>query len=125
MPQRTYGRTAPDEFGNQQWVVIVPDPATGLVDMLWFATVAQTMRLSLGESPFYAQYGIPAKQSVETQIPPDLYVARIQAQYSSYFASLVITKAPSSNPPNLTPIYNAYAVAHSGLVLSAQVPLAT
>jgi len=127
LPQRTYGRTPVDEFGNQQWVVITPDPQTGLTDLIYFATVAQTCRLSLGESPFYANYGIPAKQSVETQIPPDVYVARVQTQYSQFFASLVVSKAPPPNPPLRRPVptYNIRAVAHSGLVLTASVPVAT
>lgn len=126
-PQRTYGRTPPDENGVRQWVVITPDAQTGLPDLLWFATLAQTLRLSLGESPFYANYGLPAQQSVLTQIPPDFYVARTQAQYSQYFASLVISKAPVPTPvPNPpVPTYNAYAVTHQGMMLNAAVPLAT
>jgi len=128
MPQpiRTYGRTAPDEFGNQEWVVIERDARTGLPDLIWFATLAQTLRLSLGESPVFAQYGIPAQQSVLTQIPPDFYIARTQAQFSQYFASLVVSKAPPD--PTLdhpVPTYNVRAVTHQGVTLSAAVPLAT
>jgi hypothetical protein len=123
--QRNWGRTAPDEFGNQTWVEIVPDPQTGLLDLIYFAALAQTLRLNLNESPFYSNFGLPAQQSVLTQIPPDFYVQRTQAAYAPYFASLIISRAPPSNPPSPTPVYNAQAVVHSGLVLTASVPVAT
>lgn len=126
-PQRNWGRTPPDEFGNQQWVEILPDPQTGLLDLIYFAALAQCLRLNLGESPIYGNFGIPARQSVETQIPPDYYVARIQQQYAPFFASLIITKAQIPNPPPNPPVptYYARALAHSGLVLTANIPVAT
>ena len=123
---RSYGRQY-DEFGNATWVEIDPDPRTGALDLIYFATLAQVLRLNLGESPFYANYGLPAQQSVQSQIPPDFYVARTQAQFSQFFASLVIARAPVPNPaPNPpVPVYNVQAVTHAGVVLSAAVPLAT
>ena len=117
---RTYGRTPPDEFGNRQWVQIDPDPITGANDIIWFATLAQTLRLQLGESPFFANYGIPAIQSVRTQVPPDLYVARTQQQFAQYFASLVIFRNPPVYPPQRqnTPTYTAQALTHQGVSLN-------
>ena len=61
---RTWGR---DSTGA--WIEITE---TGRV---WFATLVQTLRLGQGESPFYGGYGIPAAQSVITQIAPDAAVA--------------------------------------------------
>jgi hypothetical protein len=130
VPQRVWARTPPDEFGNQTWVCVVPDPQTGSTDLLYFAALAQCLRLNLGESPFYASSGLPARQSVATQIPPDIYVARIQTQYSQYFASLVLSKVSttpltSTKPYRPVPTYRIFAVAHSGTVLNADVPVAT
>lgn len=126
-PRRNWGRTPPDEFGDQQWVEIVPDPQTGNLDLIYFAALAQCLRLNLGESPIFGTSGIPAAQSVLTQIPPDYYVAVIQQQYAPFFANLVITRAPVPNPPPSPPVptYYARALAHSGLVLTATIPVAT
>lgn len=117
---RTYGRTPPDEFGNRVWVQIDPDPITGANDLIWFVTLAQTLRLQLGESPFYANYGLPAIQSVRTQVPPDLYVARTQQQFAQYFASLVIFRNPPVTPPRRQniPTYTAQALTHQGVSLN-------
>lgn len=126
VPQRVWARTAPDEYGNQTWVCVTPDPQTGNTDLLYFAALAQCLRLNLGESPFYADYGIPARQSVATQIPPDFFIARIQSRYSQFFASLVISRGPTIQQ-NRRPVvvYNCYALCHSGLVLNASIPAAT
>lgn len=124
---RTYGRTVPDENGNRVWVALDTDNGTP-VDLIWFATLAQTLRLQLGESPFYANYGLPGYQSVQTQVPPDFYVARTQQQFSQYFASLIVYRAPNqqSNPKQpYTVVYNVQALCHNGTVLNAAVPLAT
>jgi hypothetical protein len=124
---RSFGRTPPDENGKQVWVEIDPDPQTGATDLIYFATLAQTLRLNLGESPFYANYGLPAQQAVQTQIPPDFYIARTQGQFSQYFASLIVAKSPvpipAPNPPR--PTYNIKAMTHAGVVLSSAIPLAT
>ena len=78
---RSYG--IDPNTGN--WVTIT-DPS-----YIYLATVAQTLRLALEESPFYGNYGIPAQQSVINQIAPNLAVNNTQNQYAPYFASLTIT----------------------------------
>lgn len=66
---------------------------------IWVTTLIQTLKLSLGESPFYANYGLPAQQSVLTQIAPDIFVAMVQKQFAQYFAKLQITPVqPADNP---------------------------
>jgi hypothetical protein len=77
--------------------------------------LAQTLALSLNESPFYANYGIPARDSVATQVPPDMYVAITQSQYAPYFASLVVQ--PDFN--DITPTYVIKAVFLDGTVFNA------
>ncbi len=113
---RTYGRlTNPD--GSKTWVEVSTD-ANGFNDLVYLTTLAQVLKLNLGESPFFANYGIPAHQTVVTQVFPDYYVMQTQAQFAPYFASLSIIRVPGSFPP----AYNATAVTHSGSILTAEIP---
>jgi hypothetical protein len=85
---RTYGRDK-----NGTWFRITE------TSHVWLATLVQTLRLGQGESPFFGNYGIPAQQSVITQIAPDAAVARTQAQYAPYFAMLTVTKDNAARQP--------------------------
>ncbi len=114
---RIYGRTY-DSLGNPTWVVVETD-AAGNNDACYLTALAQVLKLNLGESPFYAQAGIPAQQSVITQVYPDFYAMMIQAQYSAYFAALTILRVPQSNPP----LYNVQAVTHQGVVLGDSIAI--
>jgi len=91
---RSYGTDA-----TGKWVEITD------TSYIWLATLAQTLRLNENESPFYANYGIPAQQSVQTQVAPDVAINRTQQQYSPYFASLSIIK--QRNVTNPTYLINA------------------
>lgn len=95
---RTYGRINqnPDGAGGQ-WVEVDPDPA-GFDDPVWVTTLIQCLKLELGESPFFAQYGIPAQRSILTQVFPDFYVAQTQRQFSDYFGSLIVAKIAGRDP---------------------------
>lgn len=88
---RTYGRV------NGVWVKVETDE-NGFNDDVYVTTLIQNLKLSLGESPFYANNGIPAQKSVISQIFPDFYVNQIQQQFSKYFASLLIAKIPATYP---------------------------
>lgn len=112
---RTYGRIYNSD-GTYKWVEVTTD-ANGDHSNVWLTTLAQTLRLNLGESPFYANYGIPAYQSVVTQVMPDYYAMKTQQQFSGHFASLIIAREPGSFPP----VYNVTAVCNSGAILTAQV----
>ncbi|WP_324028578.1 hypothetical protein GC087_14410 [Pantoea sp. JZ2] len=94
---RTWGRVT-DENGKKQWVAVETDE-NGDSSYVWLTTLIQTLKLGLGESPFYAQYGIPAQQSIVQQVYPDYYVNMTQQQFAGYFASLAITKADGANNP--------------------------
>jgi hypothetical protein len=107
---RVYGRTT-DELGNKTWVVVQTD-AAGNNEYVYVTALVQVLKLNLGESPFYANYGIPAKNSVIQQIAPDFYVAFTQMQYAKYFASLIITKAAATFPPR--PTYNISVLMTTG-----------
>lgn len=115
---RTYGRIRnPD--GSKSWVVITTD-ANGFDDMVWVTTLCQTLLLFLGESPFFADYGLPAANAVVQQIAPDFYVAKAQRQFSPYFASLVVSR-DASNPPT----YTVNVTTHQGVKLNASVQIPT
>lgn len=113
---RTYGRISQDD-GSYQWVEVQTD-ANGYDDAVWLTTLIQVLKLNIGESPFYANFGIPAKPSVVQQIFPDYYVAQVQKQFSPYFASLVISKL---NSP--TPTYRINIITHQGFRLSEDIPV--
>jgi hypothetical protein len=96
---------------TQQWVEITE---TGYV---WLATLAQTLRLNEGESPVYGNYGIPAQQSIMSQIAPDAAVNRTQSQYSPYFSQLQVIR----NQLATQPTYYVNAVFLNGTTIQTTV----
>lgn len=115
---RTYGRIRnPD--GSRSWVVVETD-ANGFDDLVWVTTLCQTLLLNLGESPFFADYGLPDANSIVQQIAPDFYVARTQRQFAAYFASLVVSRT-ASDPPT----YAVNVTTHQGVKLNASVQIPT
>jgi hypothetical protein len=111
---RTYGRVK-NSAGNLVWVEIQQD-ASGNFEYGYATTLIQVLKLSLGESPFYANYGIPAQRAVIQQVFPDYYVTITQQQFSNFFASLTITKAQLP-----TPTYNVDIVTTQGTKIQQQV----
>ena len=94
---RTYGRLT-NADGSKTWVEVSTD-ANGFNDNVYLTTLAQVLKLNLGESPFYATYGIPAYQTVVTQVYPDYYAMLTQEEFAPHFAALTITRVQGSNPP--------------------------
>jgi len=103
---RTYGK---NESGS--WVKITE------TSYLWLATLAQTLRLNEGESPFYSNYGIPAHTSIMTQVAPNAAINRTQQQYAPYFASLSVLRDAGV----LTPTYRISAVFQNGTNIQTSV----
>lgn len=101
------------------WTEVSTD-AQGNNDLVYFVTLAQCLQLSLNEDPSYSQFGIPATQSVQTGVPPDFYVARMQAAFAPYFVSLTVVRAKDANGD---PAYNISCLFHSGVELNASVPI--
>lgn len=93
---RTYGRQKQPD-GTLKWVMVETTP-DGNNDLIWIITLAQVLKLNLNESPFYANYGIPDKPSVLTQVFPDFYAAVTQRQFSQYFASLILYRIAGPTP---------------------------
>ena len=112
---RVYGRVGQVNGLGGTWVVVTTD-ANGDNSNVMLTTLCQVLKLNLNEDPFFANYGIPAQQSVITQVFPTHYVTQTQTQFAPYFASLVITQAPGP-----TPVYFVKAVCHSGAILTATV----
>ncbi|ELU6036680.1 hypothetical protein SCG61_001005 [Salmonella enterica] len=112
---RAWGRVT-DENGEKSWVAVETDE-NGDSSYVWLTTLIQTLKLGLGESPFYAQYGIPAQQSIVQQIYPDYYVNMTQQQFAGYFASLAITKVEGA----ANPTYKIDVVFRNGVSYQKQV----
>lgn len=110
---RTYGRIPVDltnPNGPKKWVVVTTD-AHGFNDAVFLTALAQTLKLNLQESPFWASFGIPAKQAVLQQIYPDFYVIYTQQYYSQFFATLTIARQPTFEPT-----YDIFVTTHYGAV---------
>ena len=119
---RTYGRTY-DEYGVPTWVEVSTD-ANGYNDAVYLTALCQVLQGSPGESPFYANYGIPAQQSVLQQVPPDYYVAVTQRQFAPYFASLQVTKIMAVDNRKVPfPAYKVVAITNHGSILEQVVPV--
>ena len=114
---RVWGRNY-DATGKSTWVAVTTD-AHGDNSAIYLTALAQNLLLNLGESPFYAQNGTPARQSIVTQVYPDYYAMLAQSQYAQYFASLTILRQQQSNPP----MYDVQAVTHKGEILGSEIPI--
>lgn len=114
---RTYGRIPNADGSPGPWVKVETD-AQGFNDMVYLTTLIQCLKLNLGESPFYANNGIPAKPSVVQQVFPDFYVSRTQSQFASYFASLIVSKQPFPRP-----MYKINVTTNQGVKLNPEVSI--
>ena len=113
---RSYGRVYAQD-GSYKWVQVNTD-ADGFNDDVWITTLIQCLKLSIGESPFYSNYGIPAQRSIIQQIFPNFYVVQTQSQFSQYFASLIVSQVSSP-----TPTYNINVVKNQGAKLAISIPV--
>lgn len=121
---RVYGRVPIDPLdpqGPKRWVVV--ETEDGFNDKVYITAMAQTLKLNLNESPFWANFGIPARQSVLQQIMPDFYIVYTQKYYAQFFAALTISKkiVPVPNPDGpLSPVYDMSVVTHAGVRLTGR-----
>lgn len=107
---RTWGRVA------GVWTEVSTED-DGSNDAVYLTTLIQVLNLSPGESPFYANFGVPAVPSVLSQIFPDFYVNMTQQQFAAYFASLSIIRS-DDDPPT----YQVDIVTNTGAHISGVVP---
>lgn len=94
---RTFGRVTDPATGARWWVEVDPD-ANGFNDSIYLTALCQVLKLNYGESPFYGDWGLPAHESVVTQIYPDYYVMLTQQRFAPYFMFLGIAKVASDHP---------------------------
>lgn len=99
------------------WVQVSTD-AQGFDDYVWAVTLIQTLLLNRGESPFYADRGIPAQQSVVQQVPPDFFVALTQQQFAGFFAALTLAKLGGPDPA-----YRINLTTQQGVAVNEVVPI--
>lgn len=116
---RTFGRILSDPMDPNSAKIWreVDTQADGNNDAVMITTLIQNLKLILGESPFYADRGIPAQQSVLQQVFPDFYVWVTQANFAKFFASLIVAKVPSFQPE-----YTINLVTNSGARLDVRIP---
>lgn len=107
---RTYGRTPAGT-----WVEVDTTP-DGFNDGVFITTLIQNLKLVLGESPFFGEFGIPSEQAVAQQVFPDYYVTLTQQRFSAYFASLSIGRT-KDNPP----VYQVNLITNQGFKLTTEV----
>lgn len=114
---RTWGRPVNPDGTRGTWTK-VETSSTGSNDLVYVTTLCQVLLLNLGESPFFANYGIPAMPSVLTQVVPDYYVVYTQQQFAPFFANLLVSKNATADPS-----YNVRIVTHNGVTLNANIPI--
>jgi hypothetical protein len=101
------------------WVEVDTD-ANGNDDLVMATAFLQVLKLNLNESPFFGDWGIPARQSVAQQVPPDYYVNLTQSRFAQYFASLIVDSVPAPPPHDIQ--YDVFITLKDGTVLSGPVP---
>ena len=87
MKRRVWGRI------NNEWVEVNDDAGISITHL------CQVLKLNLGESPFWANYGIPAHESVVASVYPFYYVQIVQSQFSNQFNSLAVEQRVIANNP--------------------------
>jgi hypothetical protein len=121
---RIYGRTRDTLTGEKTWTVVTTDPGS-FDDMVYLVNLIQVCKLNLEESPFFADWGIPAYAAVMFQVPPDYYVALTQQRFAQRFMSLSLARFPdavdASNRP--MPHYRFVVVTNWGATLAQNVPM--
>ena len=100
-----------------EWVPVTTDP-DGSNDYVYITNLIQVLKLNRQESPFFANYGIPAQLSVITQVFPDIYVFETQRQFAAFFASLIITRLQAPDPT-----YRVDVTTHQGVKMAFEIPV--
>lgn len=101
---RVYGRDK-----NRKWIVVQTDE-NGRNDMVRLTWLIQVLKLWTNESPFYADWGIPARNSIQQQLFPDYSVSIVQSRFSQYFASLIVAREDLPTPTYRINVTTSYGV---------------
>jgi hypothetical protein len=119
---RVYGRTQDVLTGKKTWQMVTTD-VNGYNDSVYLTNLAQVLKLNLGESPFYGNWGIPAHQSVMMQLAPDFYMALTQQRFADKFTSLILVRVPNTvdDDGRPAPSYQINALTHYGAIIGVNV----
>ena len=115
---RIWGRSRTNSNLPGPWVKVETLP-NGDNSYVYITALIQCLKLSIGESPFWGDWGIPAKRSIVQQVAPDYYVALMQQRFAPYFASLQITRVQGA----LQPTYDVALVTNQGVPFQSQIPV--
>lgn len=118
---RTWGRIGQVDDKGGTWVEVSTTPA-GDNTAVYLTSLIQVLKLNLGESPFFGNFGIPAQQSLIQQIQPDYYVSLTQQYFAPFFAALLVSKV-AAKPNQPKPTYDINITPFSGSTLAG--PVAT
>jgi hypothetical protein len=117
---RTYARVLQPDGVTLKWIEVTTD-TFGFNDWVYVTALIQEIKLNLGESPFWANRGIPAFPSVVQQIAPDYYMTLIQQRYAPFFLNLTIARITPNPNDRLdevvrpAPTYQINITTHSGV----------
>jgi hypothetical protein len=122
---RTFGRIVPNVLYPDvtQWVEVTTDDQ-GYNDAVYLTALVQVLKLNLGESPFWGDWGIPAKPAIVQQVFPDYYSTLTAQRFAPRFASLILTKVsptPLDNKGRPVPTYSIAVVTQYGSKIGLQV----
>lgn len=105
------------------WVEVDTD-ADGYNDGVMLTAFCQVLQLQPGESPFYAEYGVPSIAAVQSQTFPDSNVYLMQQRYAPNFVSLIVIPSNTTDVHGtVSPVYNVTAITHIGSIISATVAI--
>lgn len=121
---RAYGRVTDTLTGEKIWIEVRTD-TRGFNDAVYLTNLAQVLKLNLGESPFYADWGIPAHASIVTQIAPDFHIALIQKRFALRFMALTLQRMADAADDlgRPAPFYAIGVTTNYGSYLPFKVPI--
>lgn len=114
----------PNNSSNPNYVwVTISTAANGDNSLVYIVSLINYLLLNLNESPFAANAGLPAHQSVMQQVAPDYYVSIAQQTFAPYFLYLSITKqaVTQTTTQTPTPTYAITCITPTGVNLNALV----
>ena len=112
---RVWGRIT-NADGSRTWVEVSTGP-DGLNQEVFITWLAQVLQLNLGESPFWADWGIPQYQTIMTQLFPTYYVMETQMRFQGMFAGLQVVPVAGT----VDPTYNVNVLTKAGATINLQV----
>lgn len=81
------------------------------------AWLQNSLLLQLGESPFWADWGIPVQQTLVSRVWPDYYLNMTQQRFRDVFPTLQITRRDGGNGAD--PVYDISIILNDGTFYSS------